>query len=147
MREWPWTLGFLGAASAYLAASLTFPLGSVAKPGPGFFPVGVGVFLCLVAAVVTIAAMRGVPVGGEGGAPPAEARGRVAATVGGLVGFCLFLPWIGYAVCAFLFVALLLRYLGGVGWLGVLITAGLSALVTHYLFGVILGVPLPRGPF
>jgi len=44
-------------------------------------------------------------------------------------------------------VALLLRYLGGVGWLGVLVTAGLSALVTHYVFGVILGVPLPRGPF
>jgi putative tricarboxylic transport membrane protein len=147
MRGRAWTLGFLVAGGAYLAASLTFPLWSVAKPGPGFFPVGVGAFLCVAALAVTIAAFRGVPVGAAAATLPADGRRRVAATTAGLVGFCLLLPWVGYPLCAFLFVAILLRFLGGARWPGVLITAALSALLTHYLFGVILGVPLPRGPF
>jgi tripartite tricarboxylate transporter TctB family protein len=71
----------------------------------------------------------------------------VVATVAGLVGFCLLMPWIGYPVCAFLFVALLLRRLGGAGWFGAVITAALSAIVSYYVFGVVLGVPLPSGPF
>ena len=147
MRGRAWTLGFLGAAGAYLAASLTFPLGNVARPGPGFFPVGVGVFLCVAAVAVTIATLRGGPVGAAASGLTAEARGRVAVTTAGLVGFCLLLPWVGYAICAFLFVALLLRFLGGVRWPGVLLTAVVSALLTYYVFGVILGVPLPRSPF
>jgi Tripartite tricarboxylate transporter TctB family len=147
MRGRAWTLGFLAASGGYLAMSLTFPLGSFAKPGPGFFPAGVGVFLCLAAVAATLAARRGVPVVAEASRLATDERGRVAATAGGLVGFCLLLPWVGYPACAFLFVALLLRFLGGAAWPGALATAALGAGVTHYVFGVLLGVPLPQGPF
>ncbi len=147
MRERAWALGFLIASGAYLAASLGFPLGNVAKPGPGFFPVGVGVFLCLAAAALAITLARGPRVVAAGPGVPTDARARVAVTVLGLAGFCLLLPWLGYPACAFLFVTFVLRRLGGGGWPGVVLTAGLSALLSHYLFGVLLGVPLPRGPF
>jgi putative tricarboxylic transport membrane protein len=145
MRGHAWTLGVLAASGAYLAAALTFPLGSVTRPGPGFFPVGVGVFLCLVAAVLVVTTRRR----GVATAPSmdAAAGGRVLTTVAGLGGFCLLLPWIGYPSCAFVFVALLLRRLGGAGWAGALVTAALSAFVSYYAFGVVLGVPLPVGPF
>jgi hypothetical protein len=76
VRGRAWTLGFLGAAGAYLAASLTFPLGTVAKPGPGFFPVGVGVFLCVAAVAVTIAASAARRSGPR---RPGWPRRRVAA--------------------------------------------------------------------
>jgi len=33
---------FLGASALYLGLSLSFPLGTPARPGPGFFPVAVG---------------------------------------------------------------------------------------------------------
>ncbi|MGH7417315.1 MAG: tripartite tricarboxylate transporter TctB family protein, partial [Candidatus Rokuibacteriota bacterium] len=75
------------------------------------------------------------------------ARVRVFATILGLVAFCLLLPWVGYPVCAFLFIALLLRRLGGARWPGVVIIAVLGALVSYYVFGVLLGVPLPFSPF
>jgi hypothetical protein len=145
MRGHAWTLGVLAASGAYLAVALTFPLGSVTRPGPGFFPVGVGVFLCLVAAVLVVTTRRR----GVATAPSmdAAAGGRVLTTVAGLGGFCLLLPWIGYPSCAFVFVALLLRRLGGAGWAGALVTAALSAFVSYYAFGVVLGVPLPVGPF
>ncbi len=147
MRERVWALGFLVASAVYLAMSLGFPTGTVAKPGPGFFPVGVGVFLCVAAGALTLTRWRGVAVGAKLGGLPADARARVGVTTLGLAGFALLLPWLGYSVCAFLFVALLLRRLGGGPWPGVLITAGLSAALSHYLFGVLLGVPLPRGLF
>jgi hypothetical protein len=146
MRGRAWTLAVLAASGAYLAVALTFPLGTMARPGPGFFPVGVGVFLCLLAATLVTAALRRAAVGA---APSidAESGARVAATVAGLIGFCLLMPWVGYPACAFLFVALLLRRLGHLGWLGAGFTAALSALVSYYVFAVLLGVPLPGGPF
>jgi hypothetical protein len=146
MRERAWALGFLAASGAYLAASLLFPLGTVPRPGPGFFPVGVGLFLCGVTAALAVALLRR-PAAGRIAAVPADARRRVLTTVAALAGFCLLLPWLGYPACAFLFVALVLRRLGDGGWAGVLLTAALSALGSHYLFAVLLGVPLPRGPF
>ena len=147
MRERAWALGFLVASGAYLAAALAFPFGDVAKPGPGFFPVGVGVFLCLVAAASMIGRRRGAPAGAGVASLPRDARARVSATILGLVAFCLLLPWVGYPVCAFLFIALLLRRLGGARWPGVVITAVLGALVSYYVFGVLLGVPFSAGPF
>jgi hypothetical protein len=148
MRGRGWALGFLLASGAYLAVSLTFPLGSVAQPGPGFYPVGVAIFLCLAAAALSVSLLRGAPaLAAAATALPAGARTRVAATTAGLLGFCLLLPWVGYPICAFLFVAIVLRYLGRGRWPGVVITAVVSAALSQYFFGVLLGVPLPRGPF
>ena len=147
IRERAWALGFLAASGAYLAASLGFPLGNVTKPGPGFFPVGVGVFLCLAAAALMISPRRGVPAGAGVASLSRDARARVFATILGLVAFCLLLPWLGYPVCAFLFIALLLRRLGGARWPGVVTTAVVGALVSYYVFAVLLGVPFPAGPF
>jgi putative tricarboxylic transport membrane protein len=144
-RERVWALGFLVASGAYLAAALGFPVGSVARPGPGFFPVGVGVFLCLAAAALAVATGRRPRLAAADVTP--AARVRVATTVLGLVGFCLLLPWAGYPASAFAFVALLLRRLGDARWPGTLVIAALSALVSYYAFGVLLGVPLPRGPY
>jgi putative tricarboxylic transport membrane protein len=149
-RERVWGLGFLVASGVYLIGALGFPVGSVAKPGPGFFPVGVGVFLCLAAAALTLAVGRGLRgawiTRAEAGLSH-DARLRVVTTVLALVGFCLVLPWVGYPASAFAFVALLLRRLGNAAWPGALVTASLGALVSYYAFGVLLGVPLPRGPF
>jgi putative tricarboxylic transport membrane protein len=147
MRERLCALGFLGVSGAYLVGALAFPVGSLAKPGPGFFPVAVGVFLCVAAAILAITARRGRSPAPAVDATPAAARTRVAVTVVGLVGFCLLLPWVGYPICAFLFVTLLLRRLGDIGWTGAAATAALASAATFYLFGVLLGVPLPAGPF
>jgi hypothetical protein len=146
-RERVWGLGFLVASGAYLIGALTFPTGTVVKPGPGFFPVGVGVFLCLAAAALTLVIGRRPPIPRPAAGPTRDARLRVVTTVLALVGFCLLLPWAGYPATAFAFVALLLRRLGGGAWPGVLVIAALGALVSYYAFGVLLGVPLPRGPF
>jgi putative tricarboxylic transport membrane protein len=127
--------------------SLGFPLGSAAKPGPGFFPVGVGVFLVTVSIAFVVAVFRGQAGIGRWSAAPLtpDSLLRVAATMAALVGFCLVLPWVGYPVAAFLFTAVLLRSLGARGWIGPVVAALLASAGSYYLFAVLLGVPLPKG--
>jgi len=142
-------LGFLAASLAYAAGAWTFPLGSGTRPGPGFFPLAVGGFLCAVALVFAARAFRGAApaaLPAEGGLE-AGAGGRVTVTALALVGFCLLVPWIGYPVAAFLFVVALIKRLGNTGWLAALVAGAASAAASFYVFGTLLGVPLPRGVF
>jgi hypothetical protein len=137
-------LAVLAASGVYLANAWPLPMGTAARPGAGFFPLGVGVFGAAVALTWVVSALRRARAAAGGLAVPEEGRRRVAATTGVLVGYCLLLPWMGYPLAAFLFVGLLLRWLGA-SWTAALASALAGALVSYYLFGVLLGVPLPRG--
>jgi putative tricarboxylic transport membrane protein len=134
----------LAAGLVYLVNAWSLPLGTAARPGAGFYPLAVGVFGAAVILAWLAEALRGSPSAGGVGAIAADARGRVLATAGLLVGFCLALPWTGYPAAAFLFTGLLLRGLGA-GWATALAIGAASALASYYGFGTLLGVPLPRG--
>jgi putative tricarboxylic transport membrane protein len=141
-------LGVTAVAGVYLALALTLPFGSTARPGAGFFPTAVALFACAAGLVATAQAFRApaaVRTPRAAGVDP-SARNRVISTVVVLVVFCLLMPWLGYPLVAFAFVATLLRRLGG-GWRGALLTGVLAAVSSHYLFAVLLDVPLPRGPW
>jgi putative tricarboxylic transport membrane protein len=138
-------LAVLVACGVYLANGWSLPAGTTAQPGPGFYPLAVGVFGAAVALAWVATAFRQAPAA-AGGAPVAEGgRSRVGVAASLLVGFCFLLPWIGYPLAAFLFTGLLLRGLGA-RWMGALMLALICSVVSYYLFGVVLGVPLPRGP-
>jgi hypothetical protein len=142
-------LAIVVAAGFYLTQALALPFGSIARPGAGFYPVVVAVFACVVGLGATAKAF--MTARDAGVAAPAErldaaARGRVAASVLALTGFCLLMPWIGYPLAALAFVAVVLKRLGG-GWAAALTIAVLSAALSYYLFAVLLDVPLPRGPW
>ena len=130
------------AGGAYIVLAQPYPRGVAAKPGPGFFPVIVGVILCVAGIGYVIETFRHRPASRA----PLEPAGRVRvlATSGVLVFFCLALPWAGYVACAFVFVAGMLRALGG-SWRLTLVTAAVCAAASHYVFAQLLGVPLPTG--
>ena len=136
------------AAGVYLTLAVALPYGTTARPGPGFFPTLVGVFGCVVGLTMSARAFR-APV-----RAPAErehsgdaaARGRALSTVAVLVAFCLLMPWIGYPLVAFGFVTVLLQRLGS-AWRAAALTGVLTAAISFYVFGVLLDVPLPRGPW
>ena len=134
----------VAACGGYLASGLTLPLGTTARPGPGFFPLAIGAFGAIMALVWTAAAFRRVPEAATEPGISADARGRVLATAGALIGFCILLRWVGYPVAALVFMTLLLRWLGA-GWRSAVVTGVASAAVSYYLFGVLLNVPLPHG--
>ncbi len=148
MRELAAPLAFLAVSGLYLGTSLTFPLGSATRPGAGFFPAAVGAYLTALAVVLLVAAWRRAPTLAQASrseALSADARMRVIATMAALVGFCATLGWIGYPAAAFLFTAVLLKSLGRGKGTRVIVAAALAAAASYYLFGILLGVPLPRG--
>ncbi|MGH7310846.1 MAG: tripartite tricarboxylate transporter TctB family protein [Candidatus Rokuibacteriota bacterium] len=139
-------LAVLVASGVYLTNALPLPQGTAAQPGPGFFPLAVGVFGTTVALAWVASTFRRAPAA-AGPTPTAaedEGRGRVAITAVLLAGFCLLLPWVGYPVVAFLFTGLMLHGLGA-RWTTALVIALASAATSHYVFAVLLGVPLPFG--
>ena len=136
----------LAAACVYLTLALRLPFGAAAKPGAGFYPVIIGVFAICVTLAAAASAFRGVSPAVVGAQPVgAVARRRVTISVVALAAFCLVLPWVGYPVAAFAFVAVVLHYLGA-GWTTALLTGALSAAGSYGLFAALLDVPLPRGP-
>jgi hypothetical protein len=142
-------LVILVGAGFYLTQAMGLPLGTAARPGAGFYPVAVAVFACAVALVATARAFlapAAVRTDRDADAMDPARRRRVAGAVAALVAFCLAMPWIGYPLAAFGFVSVVLWGLGG-HWGAALLTGALSAAGSHYLFAVLLDVPLPRGPW
>lgn len=142
----------LVASVLYLWQALQFPVGTMRAPGAGLYPAGVGIFLVVVSAAIVVHGFL------RGRRPPAAAPAdlaqedaaaggvrRVMTAVAGLLGFCLLLPWLGYPLLAFLFTTLLLQRLGGGRWATAAAGGVVTAAVSHYLFAMLLGVPLPRG--
>jgi hypothetical protein len=146
MTERLLALVVVAASGAYLLSAWPLPAGTTARPGAGFFPLAVGAFGALMALVWTASAFRRRAPAPEAADQrvPVEGFGRVVATAGSLVGFCLLLPYAGYPGAALVFSAVLLRWLGA-GWGSALVIGLASAAISYYLFGVVLSVPLPRG--
>lgn len=141
-------LAFLAGSVLYLGGAFAFPVGTMARPGAGYFPVVVGGFLCAVAVVFAAIAFRrarGPRSAGTREATIGGGPGRVRVMALGLVAFCLVLPWLGYPLAAFGLVALLLRRLGDTRWTVALGTGVVSAAVSYWVFAVLLSVPLPKG--
>jgi putative tricarboxylic transport membrane protein len=139
----------LAGGGLYLSQALRLPMGTSARPGAAFFPVSIAIFACLVGVVALVRSFVGEPrvrAVADAVVWSPDRRNRVLATVIVLVAFCLLLPWVGYPVMAFVFVAVLLRKLGS-GWPGAVLTGVLTAVLSFYVFAVLLDVPLPRGPW
>lgn len=139
----------MAAAGVYLLQSLQLPFGSAARPGAGFYPVAVAVFACVVGLAATVRGFLAAPSVRAAAVADPDApaqRRRVVTTTAALVGFCLVMPWIGYPLAACAFVIAALRGLGS-RWSAALAIGVLSAAGSHYLFAVLLDVPLPRGPW
>lgn len=133
------------------AVSITYPLGSMLRPGPGFFPLVVGVLIAVLGIVIAVETWFGTRYADEGppdeGAPaPARFAIRpVLAVVVGMMAFAFLVDSAGYVAAC-----IALVFISAVGeprsnWLAV---AGVAAFMA--LFGVLLfiwGLGLPVNAF
>lgn len=139
----------VGASIGLVVASVAtgeYRLGSPTDPGPGFYPVLVGLLLILGSVGAGIEAWRGESQE-DISWPGHDAFKRVGVIAGSLVVYAVTLVRFGYPIMTALLVALVLRIMGMSNWLVILITAIAMSLGSYYLFRVLLGVPLPVGPF
>ena len=135
-----WVL--LGAA----AAAYAWGLGLTGASGPesGLFPllaalIVMGAGIVLLARPSTRAAAPRWPRG--------AALRRIAGIVAGLALMAVALPYLGFALTGALTMLILLRLIGDTGWLGAIVLAAASVGAVAWIFGHVLGMPLPRGPW
>lgn len=130
----------LGAATAAYA----WTLGLVGPSGPesGLFP--------LIAALIVMGAGSILLVKGpvtKPTLPRGAALRRIAGIVAALAFMAIALPYAGFALTGALAMMVLLRTAGATSWLGSMALALLSIAIVVWLFGHVLGMALPRGPW
>jgi putative tricarboxylic transport membrane protein len=135
-----WVL--LGAA----AASYAWTLGILGPSGPesGLFPF-ISALIVLAAGIVLL--LRSSSGAVAPNFPRGAALGRVLGVVAGLAFMAASIPYLGFAVAGFITMIILLRTVEKSGWLFSVALAFVSVVVVVWLFGRILGMPLPRGPW
>ena len=119
----------LGAA----AAAYAWTLGVIGPAGPesGLFP--------LIAALIIMGAGIVLLVG--------AALGRILGVVAGLAVMALGMPYLGFAVTGAVTMVILLRTVEQSSWIASITLALVSVAVVMWLFGHVLGMILPRGPW
>jgi putative tricarboxylic transport membrane protein len=131
-------------ALAYLGLAFQISFGQLDQPGPGIFPVLVGVILTL-ASLATMwegwqmekAELVDFPAGAD--------RKRILSLVALLFGYFLLLPWLGQIIAGTLFCIFLMRVLSSLGWLRIVVYSLLMSIAIYVMFVRLLKVPMPSG--
>ena len=120
-----------------------YPLGTVQEPGPGYTPLLIAIFLGLIGLLIAI---RGISSPRVGNMRWPEAPRAVTILIAcGVATYAL--EEIGYRITV---AALLVFFLGVLERKRAVVVAAVSvgfSLLTFYLIGDVLKVPLPRGPW
>jgi hypothetical protein len=128
--------------------STRYQIGSLAQPGPGFYPLGLGILLIFFSLTLLGQGIRS-PQATKKAAPSSFSVSggwkRVAYVVLVLVLLAFFFETIGYLLTFFLLIMLLMAGAGLQSWKRILLVAFFSALGIYLVFVLLLQQPLPRG--
>ena len=118
--------------------------GSIARPGPGFFPVVLAAAFSLVCLALLVGAVRGR----DEDAPVAARLGwaKIVATMAALFVYALVLEVVGFVAATFALLLFFFRALERQRWPLALAGSLVTALLTYLVFKVWLHVQLPAGP-
>jgi hypothetical protein len=128
-----------------LIAGWSLDFGTLRRPGPGFFPLSLSVLLAAAGVAIALRAAAGVLAGrGEPWPDRAGAR-RVVTMVAALLAMTLLFESLGFVACAAGVTFVMLRYVGGRGWIASALFGVVLAACLYLLFARWLGVDLPAG--
>lgn len=132
----------LGAA----VAAYALRLGLIGPSGPesGLFPL-ISALIVMAAGSVLFARASTRTTAPQ--FPRGAALRRIAGIVAGLAVMAVALPHAGFALTGALTMMILLRTTGDTSWLGSIALALASVASVLWLFGHVLGMTLPRGPW
>jgi len=130
--------------------STRYEIGSLTQPGPGFYPLGLGILLIFFSLILLGQSIRSSQAMKKVAPFPASASGwkkvaRVAYVVLVLLLLTFFFETLGYLLTFFLLIMLLMAGAGLRSWKRILLVAFFSALGVYLVFVLLLQQPLPRG--
>jgi hypothetical protein len=120
-------------------------LGTIARPGPGFFPVLLAAAFSVVCLVLLVTAWR---VRDVARAPDAQlAWLKIVAAMAALFVYAFVLERVGFVVATFALLLFFFKGLEGQRWTMALAGSLVTAFLTYLVFKVWLQVQLPAGPW
>jgi hypothetical protein len=137
-------LFIFGAATVYF--SLQMPIGTFRAAGSGLFPLGLGVLLMGLSAILLIkSCVQPRPLKKQTPSGAARSNQQLVLFIGAIALAALLLKQLGYPFMAFLLLLSLLRILGVKRWAFTLALSLLTATGVYALFVLWLQIPLPKG--
>lgn len=142
-------VGGVGFAVAvlYVVAAALLPMGSASQPGPGVFPLVVGVAFALVCAGAVVEALARPAFRERLTLSAGVARRRLLVVTVTLLASIVATPYLGIFVAATALMLVSLRVLGNVGWVRSVVYGLVTSAVLYAVFVILLRVPLPNGIF
>ncbi len=143
-RDFASGLMFIVVGASFAVGALNYSFGDSAKPGPGFFPFGLGVMLAALGTIVlfkalTIESADGDPIGGVAWRP-------LLIIVGSVVAFGLLLPRLGMVITLPLLIIVSAVAGDEFHWPSALISGVLITLLSWGVFIKGLGLTIPMWP-
>jgi len=139
-------LALIGLIFAWQASLLD--LGQIGLPGPGFFPLLLGALLVVFAAGIAIEGRLGSSKLGSSKDEPLEVgHVQVLITFAALLAVPLLFELLGAYITLGLMSVVLLVFIARVSVLLAIVCSAVGMAACWYLFGELLGVRLPIGPF
>ena len=132
----------LGAASAAYAWS--FGMVGPAGPESGLFPFIASI---IVSGAGIVLLLRHTTQARAPDFPRSGGLWRVLGVILGLIVMAAGMPYLGFSVTSFITMIILLRTVDRSSWLSAVALAFLSTASVFWLFGYMLGMALPRGPW
>lgn len=121
-----------------------FDLGTASMPGTGLMPCLAGIVMCFFAAISFVQAL-GSPSGNTERIWHDVAYPKILAVLIVLIAYAAFFEWIGFIVCTFVMMYVLMNFVGSMKWFPSLFGALVSALVAYFVFEIWLQAQLPKG--
>ena len=158
-RGFPWVIGArhggLMAAGALALTGVIFAwqaalldLGQLGLPGPGFFPLALGLLLVLFAGVIALEGWLGSAKLGSAKDEPLEfGHPQVLITFAVLLAVPILFEPLGALIALGLLTVVLLVFIARVSPVLAVLSSALGMAACWYLFQELLGVRLPTGPF
>ena len=144
-REWIGGLFWLIVGLVLSIWSSHYRVGNIIKPGPGFFPLGLGLLLILCSLLLIFRQMRKISTLQQ---TPSFVPGgwkKVAYVVFILLVSTFVFEHLGVLITFFLLVIFTMRWVGSQNWKRTLFTALFSTLGIYLVFVFVLKQQLPRG--
>ncbi len=121
-----------------------FDLGTLSSPGAGFMPFLSGLIICGFASVIFFLAFFDKSGGIEKIWSDVH-FGKLVFLILTVIGYALLMEPLGFIICSFFLILLLMRYIGLQTWIKSILGAVLSSILSYLLFDMWLEVQLPKG--
>jgi hypothetical protein len=149
MRQYDFLSGFflmiLSVGTCFIAHRLG--PGNIHNPGPGLIPFGVAVILLLMSLGLILRSFFEAIKGPQKKVFKGVDWKRVVLVLGSLLGYGIAFNFLGFPICTFLLMILLLGVVGRKKWWLTLFISLFTVLCTYLIFVVWLECPFPKGPF